>query len=156
VVDFSDRFRYNRPGTQPSRETHHYRTLQGGRIDEKATERGRTLNQKGASTKRSRKGRKAPKRTAKQQQRHDRKVIEIALRLKFQGWSVQADIPGFERPGPIGRGKYVPDVRATKAGAVRIIEVETPETVESDAKQHEAFRRSAAQKPRTTFRVEET
>lgn len=97
-----------------------------------------------------------PKRTPQQQSKHDRKVIEIALKLKFEGWSVQADIPGFERPEPIGKDKFVPDIRATKAGAVRIVEVETPDTMEKNAKQHEAFRRSAAQKPRTTFRVEET
>lgn len=95
------------------------------------------------------------KRKPQQQTKHDRKVRKRAQELKNQGWDVQADLPGFDRPDLIGNDKRVPDIQARKAGAERLIEVETPETMGSDKKQQETFRRSAAQKPRTTFQVEE-
>ena len=96
-----------------------------------------------------------PKRSRREQTRHDQKVEQLARQLKRQGWDVDADIAGYEQPDPIGRGGRIPDIRATKAGAERIIEVETAETLETDKKQQETFRRSASQKPRTTFRIEE-
>jgi hypothetical protein len=75
--------------------------------------------------------------------------------MEGEGWTVQADLPGYDRPDPIGKDKHVPDIVATKTGARKIIEVETPETMEADKKQHEAFRRSAARKKRTAFQIEE-
>jgi len=95
------------------------------------------------------------KRTKSQQTKHDRKVGQIAERLKRQGWIVEADLSGYERPGAIGKDQHIPDIVARKSGAERIIEVETPETMEVDKKQHEAFRRSAARKKRTSFQIEE-
>lgn len=92
------------------------------------------------------------KRNSKSQSKHDFKVRQTAKKLERQGWDVDADIPGFQQPDPIG--KFRPDIRARKRGAERIIEVETPETMEKDEKQHQAFRRSAAQKKRTTFKIE--
>ena len=90
-----------------------------------------------------------------QQNKHDKKVGEIARELEAQGWTVQADLPGHDEPDPIGKDGFIPDVVATKAGAKRIIEVETPESLEKDRKQQEAFRRSAAQQTRTSFTIEE-
>jgi len=95
------------------------------------------------------------KRSSQQQTKHDRKVRQIAQKLKSERWAVQADLAGYDKPDPVGKDKHIPDIRATKAGAERLIEVETPETMQSDKKQHETFRRSAAQKPRTTFKIEE-
>jgi len=95
------------------------------------------------------------KRSSSQQTKHDRKVKQIAKQLERDDWNVQADLPGYDRPDPIGKDKHIPDLVATKAGATRIYEIETPETMEADKKQHEAFRRSAAQRKRTSFKVEE-
>jgi len=94
------------------------------------------------------------KRSKRRQSKHDQKVRQIAHEHKRQGWNVEADVSGYDTPDGIGKGNRVPDIRATKAGAERIIEVETPDTVDKDRKQHETFRRSAGQKSRSTFRIE--
>lgn len=96
------------------------------------------------------------KRKPKQQSIHDRHVRKRARKLKKQGWDVEADISGFEQPEPIGNQGKIPDIVATKSGAKKIIEVETPDTVQKDKKQHEVFSRSAGQKKRATFTIEET
>ena len=96
------------------------------------------------------------KRSKRKQEKHDATVRKEANRLKREGWDVKADIPGFERPESIGKDRRVPDITATKAGAERIIEVETPDTVETDKDQQATFRRRASQKPRTGFTVIET
>lgn len=85
----------------------------------------------------------------RRESKHDKGVRREANRLKRQGWDVEADVSGFETPDPIGQGGHIPDVRATKHGAERIIEVDTPGTEDSD--QLGAFRRRAGQKKRTKF-----
>ena len=97
-----------------------------------------------------------PTRTPKKQSEHDAKVRQIARKLRREGWNVEADIPGFNQPDPIGQDGRIPDVRAKKAGAERIVEVETPETMAADQDQHSTFRRSAGQKRRSRFEVEIT
>lgn len=95
-----------------------------------------------------------PKRRSKKaQSEHNRKVRRIANRLKHAGWVVKADIEGFEQPTPIGRHKKIPDIEARKKGATRLLEVETENTVVKDKAQQSTFRRSAAQRDRTTFEV---
>jgi N-acetylmuramoyl-L-alanine amidase CwlA len=96
------------------------------------------------------------KRNPKKQSQHNAKVKQIANRLNRNGWNVHADIPGYVRPDPIGKNNLVPDITAQKSGAKKIIEVETPETMEKDKKQHETFRRSASHKKRTKFEIEKT
>lgn len=96
------------------------------------------------------------KRSPQQQSKHDRKVRQIAQQLERQGWNVEADVSGYKSPKGIGKDGRIPDIRATKSGAERLVEVETPATLQKDKKQHEAFRRSAAQKNRSTFRIETT
>lgn len=76
--------------------------------------------------------------------------------MKKQGWDVNEASKGFDRPKPIGKDKKIPDVVAKKAGAKRIMEVETPTSVKSDKKQHTTFRRSAGQQKRTTFQIKTT
>ena len=71
-----------------------------------------------------------------------------------QGWDVKADLPGHKRPAPIGKDKRVPDVEALKRGRRRIVEIETPEKVKADKGQHATFRRHAAHKENTKFRIE--
>lgn len=94
------------------------------------------------------------KRTPQRQSKHDRKVKQIAQQLEREGWNVEADISGYRSPEGIGKRGRIPDIRATKAGAERIIEVETPSTMQKDKEQHETFRRSVGQKKRATFRIE--
>ena len=96
------------------------------------------------------------KRSKRGQAKHDAKVRQEANRLRRQGWDVQADLPGFDRPDPIGRDKKTPDIRATKRGAERIVEVETPDTVDKDRDQHGTFRRRVGHRPRSTFEIVET
>lgn len=95
------------------------------------------------------------KRSDHRQRKHDRKVRELMHHYRGKGWSVEADLLGENEPDPIGKENRVPDLVARKRGAKRIIEVETQDTLDSDKKQHEAFRRSAGQQNRTKFIVEE-
>lgn len=95
------------------------------------------------------------KRTPQKQKKHDKRVKQIADRLKRKGWNVKADIEGYEQPDAIGKDKRIPDIEATKKGATRLIEVETEDTMQTDKEQHGTFRRSAAQRKRTSFEIEE-
>ena len=95
------------------------------------------------------------KRSPRMQSKHDTKVKEIANKLKRQRWKVKADIPEYDHPDPIGKYKHVPDIQAEKAGAKKLIEVETKDTIQKDKKQHEAFRKSAAQRKKTSFEIVE-
>lgn len=84
---------------------------------------------------------------------HDQVVRKIARQLKDDGWSVKADLPGRKKPEPIGRDNRVPDITATKAGAKKLIEVETPSTLSGHQNQISTFRRSASQQSRTSLNV---
>ena len=84
---------------------------------------------------------------------HDKRVMREVRRLERAGWKVKADLPGHERPAAIGRKNRIPDIEATKPGTRKLIEVETPESLASDSKQQSTFRRSAAQRNRTTFEL---
>ena len=84
---------------------------------------------------------------------HDKKVKQVAKQFERQGWNVEADISEFDSPGSIGQNNFVPDIVAKKSGATKIIEVETKRSLKKDKDQQEAFRRSAAQKNRTTFEI---
>lgn len=95
------------------------------------------------------------KRSDYRQRKHNKKVRELMHHYRGKGWSVNADLPGENQPDPIGQEGRIPDLVARKSGAKRIIEVETEDTLESDSKQHEAFRRSAGQQSRTKFLIEE-
>jgi len=95
------------------------------------------------------------KRSSGGQKKHDQQVKQIANGLKRKGWRVKADIPGYDQPDAIGKKKHIPDIQATKAGATRLVEVETEDTMQTDKEQHETFRRSAAQRNRTSFQLEE-
>jgi len=77
------------------------------------------------------------------QSKHDRKVREIAKDYKLRGYDVSADISGY--PQPPTTGGYRPDVVAKKSGRETIVEVETPDSVNSprDIAQQNAFRQAA-------------
>ena len=93
------------------------------------------------------------KRSRGAQTKHNQTVRRRARALEGDGWNVRADVPGYERPEPIGGAGHVPDIVAKKRGHTRIEEVETPESLDSDRDQHAAFRRSAAHRPRTSFEI---
>jgi len=96
----------------------------------------------------------ASKRGPGSQNAHDNKVKALAKELQKKGYAVNADIPGYNRPAPIGKDKRIPDIEAQKGGRIKLIEVETKESIITDRKQQETFRRSAAQRPNTTFKIE--
>lgn len=87
--------------------------------------------------------------------KHNQKVEQIANELEKNGWYVQVDLPGWDKPNGIGKNQRIPDIKATKSGAERLIEVETKISITRDKPQHQTFRRRAGQKKRTTFRIEE-
>ena len=86
------------------------------------------------------------------QSKHDAKVRNIARDLTAKGFEVQADLKGYKKPDTING--YRPDVVAKKGKQKRIIEVETPDSVNSarDVKQQKAFRNAANRAANTTFR----
>ena len=90
-------------------------------------------------------------RTKQEQSKHDAKVEQIAKNLQKQGYKVAADVKGFKQPDTMGGVR--PDVVATKPGERKIIEVETPQSVDSarDKRQQEQFKKIAAGSKKTTF-----
>lgn len=89
----------------------------------------------------------------KNQSTHDRRVRDLANILKGEGWKVQADLPNFDQPDPIGKEARIPDILATRGNQTKIIEVETLTTVNSHQDQHSTFRRSAAQRENAEFEL---
>lgn len=92
------------------------------------------------------------KRPIRSQSKHDAEVSREAKKLENQGYDVKADIRGYPQPDTIGG--FRPDVVGKKGKERKIIEVETPESVDSarDKKQQQAFRKSAKRSKSTTFR----
>lgn len=80
---------------------------------------------------------------------HDRKVRQLANKLKKQGFNVKADLDGFETPDGIGKGDHVADIFATKGKKTKIVEVDTPGTENPD--QLATFKRSAAHRKNAEF-----
>ena len=92
-------------------------------------------------------------RQKRNQATHDRRVRALVNGLKNQGWEVQADLPNFDQPDPIGKDERIPDILATRGNQTRIIEVETPSTLNSHQDQHSTFRRSAAHRENAEFEL---
>ena len=92
-------------------------------------------------------------RQKRNQATHDRRVRALANSLEKQGWTVQADLPNFDQPDPIGQDDRIPDILATRGNQTKIIEVETPSTVDSHQDQHSTFKRSAAQRENAKFEL---
>ena len=86
------------------------------------------------------------------QSKHDRTVEKIAQDYKDRGYDVSADVGAYARPSTI-RG-YRPDVLARKRGHETIVEVETPDSVDSprDKAQQRAFRSAARRSERRHYR----
>jgi len=96
------------------------------------------------------------KRSGRGQSIHDSRVRQISRKLTKENWKVKADLPGYDRPNAIGEKKRIPDIEAVKRGHRKLIEVETPESLEKDREQQSTFRRHAGQKPNTTFDIDVT
>ncbi len=92
-------------------------------------------------------------RNRKNQSAHDNLVLNLANKLEADGWEVQADLPNFDQPDPIGQDERIPDILATQDDATRIIEVETQSTAHSHKEQHSTFRRSVAQRDNAEFEL---
>jgi hypothetical protein len=86
------------------------------------------------------------------QSKHDKKVESLAKHLENQGFSVQADIHGYDKPTTFGGMR--PDVIGRKGKERRIYEVETPDSVDTprDQKQQEEFKEVADRNKKTTFK----
>ncbi len=84
---------------------------------------------------------------------HDKKVQATTSRYKRDGWSVRADIPNYKRPKPIGKYNRIPDVVARKGKKTRVFEIETPRSMKTDRAQRSTFKKHAAKKLNTKFKV---
>lgn len=90
---------------------------------------------------------------SKSQTTQHRKVQRLSRELKKDGYSVRAEVRGYQKPHPMGKSKARPDIVAKKSGHTRIIEVKTPTSIKKDAEQLKTFIRSAAHRSRTTFDI---
>ncbi|MBA7604143.1 hypothetical protein ES703_11262 [subsurface metagenome] len=77
------------------------------------------------------------------QSKHDRMVEKVAQDYETRGYDVSADVEVYPQPPTIGG--YRPDIVATKGGHETIVEVETPDSMNSSRNiaQQGAFRRAA-------------
>ena len=80
---------------------------------------------------------------------HDMCVDKLARRLSHDGWMVEAHVSEWPKPAYIK--EFMPDIRAQRNDSTMIIEVETEDTIISDADQQDAFRRYAAENPGVAF-----
>ena len=95
-------------------------------------------------------------RSVPDQDRHDGKVMQVAIAYESKGFSVWADVPGsrFSRPGMVNGSR--PDVVAQRNSTVVIIEVETVSSKNSShaRKQARDFSRFAATRRTVSFKLE--
>lgn len=94
----------------------------------------------------------ASRRGVSTQSKHDRAVEKIAQDYEDRGYDVSADVEGYPRPPTIGG--YRPDVVARKGGHETIVEVETPDSVDSprDRAQQKAFQSAARRSKRRHYK----
>lgn len=81
---------------------------------------------------------------------HDKKVQEMARRLRRARYFVRADLPSHPRPPRIGGIR--PDIYAHKKGKRVIYEVETRESFKKDSDQRKKLAKAAAKKD-IAFRI---
>ncbi|MCI0441429.1 MAG: hypothetical protein L0177_20190 [Chloroflexi bacterium] len=62
---------------------------------------------------------------------HDRKVLQIARELEKKGYKVKSSVG--RRPAPTKINSKAPDIEAKKGGRIRLIEVETPDSLKLNA-----------------------
>ncbi|MFH1328162.1 MAG: hypothetical protein ABIH76_04885 [Candidatus Bathyarchaeota archaeon] len=82
------------------------------------------------------------KRTYDKQSDHDRSIENKAKEWADEGYSVEADLEGWNKP-PIVDGN-IPDIVAKKTGAMtRVCEIETDDTIETNEKKREILEKYA-------------
>jgi len=92
-------------------------------------------------------------RSERSQTDHDKRVESLAENLIRQGFTVQADLKGYDQPSTFNGMR--PDVIGRKPGGERVIyEVETKDSVNKPQadRQKDAFEEAAVRNPKTTFR----
>jgi len=90
-----------------------------------------------------------PKRTKTGQAKHDKAVLRSADWYKKRGYSVKADVPGWDKPKTIGGRR--PDLIVKKGKKEIVKEIETKDSNKKDLKQHKAFSQYAARKKTRDF-----
>lgn len=90
-----------------------------------------------------------PKRSPNQQSKHDRGVEKTAEYYERRGYTVQADIPGYDRPKTIDGRR--PDVIAKGHGETVVVEVETRDALEKDRAQQQTFKEYADERDKVRF-----
>ena len=90
-------------------------------------------------------------RTKRSQSSHDALVQKLAEQLERQGHTVKADVSGYSKPQTLYGVR--PDIIAEKDGKRRIVEVETPDSLNTarDLKQKKIFEGIAKRSKKTTF-----
>lgn len=82
-----------------------------------------------------------PHRIKKRQLLHDQKVRQVARELRQAGYFVRADLPGHRRPPVVGGIR--PDIYAHRQDGKLVYEIETPESLATDAKQRQQLAKGA-------------
>jgi len=88
-------------------------------------------------------------RTKSGQRQHDQAVLNWVQQMKTAGFKVKADLPNI--PKPVKIGGDIPDAVATKGKIIKVLEVETPDSMVSDKEQRAKFRNWASQSDLRTF-----
>jgi len=91
-------------------------------------------------------------RSKRGQAEHDREVRKVANEYLEKGYKVLADLPNWEQPDTIKGVR--PDLSVKKKGHETLIEIETPESLESarDEKQKKAFKQWSERSEHKHFR----
>lgn len=92
------------------------------------------------------------RRSQQNQSKHDRHVKKLAERYNQGRYTVKADVQGYPRPDTLNGRR--PDIQATSGKQEIIIEVETRDSIDSDAAQHRALQKYADKSKNRTFKVE--
>jgi len=90
------------------------------------------------------------KRTKTGQKKHDESVLRSADWYKKHGFTIKADLPGWDKPKKIGG--FIPDLIVKKGKKEIVLEVETKDTNTSDADQQKAFKKYSEKEEGRTFR----
>ena len=80
------------------------------------------------------------------QSARDHRVCPLTNKLRNGGGKIQADLRNLDQSDPIGNEGRIPDILAIRGNRLKIIEVETPSTVDAHQEHHSTFRCSAAQR----------
>ena len=92
------------------------------------------------------------RRSHQNQSKHDRHVKKLADRYKQGNYKVKADVHGHPQPDTLNGRR--PDIQAKRGQEEIIIEVETQDSINSDAAQHRALQQYANKSHNKKFKIE--